>query len=519
MNSDILLSNLIIQLIQNPGSTENYEHIFDVIEQLSQVDASVVLLYEGDTLKPIALKGLDTSTLGRRFNIKEHPRFGVITKSKIPIHFPSDSKLPDPYDGLVEGVAGDLPIHSCVGIPLYYDEELLGVLTLDSLNPSAFDELDDEVLIFIAQCTALVLHLEQCAKHVAHFSDMNKGYKKKAHAAEIIGKSDVIKTLKQNISLVAPTDFTALIHGESGTGKELIAEQLHQQSQRSDDGLVYVNCAAIPEQLVESELFGHKKGAFTGAETNREGKFSLADKGTLFLDEIGELPLSAQSKILRALQSNEIQPVGYDRPVYVDVRIIAATNRDLKKESIEGRFREDLYHRLNVFPIQSPPLRDRHGDINLLSGFFLEKVKNKLNVDQIKMSSDVTIALNAYHWPGNVRELEHIVNRSALKAYAREYKTNIEFNVITIKTEDLEILESITASANEKNTLSKEEERLPLKQATDNFQKHMILKVLTDCEGNWTHAAKELHMDRANLIRLSKRLGVYITKKITTSLD
>lgn len=202
--------------------------------------------------------------------------------------------------------------------------------------------------------------------------------------------------MKADIDVVAPSQFNILIHGETGVGKELVARTIHQRSNRKRQPLVYVNCAAIPENLLESELFGHVKGAFTGADRARMGKFALADGGTLFLDEIGELPLSAQSKILRALQNHEIQPVGQDRVQTVDVRILAATNRDLKKEVEAGRFRADLYHRLSVYPIYVPPLRERKGDLSLLAGYFVEQARRKLGITQLKLHGDVLSQLIQY---------------------------------------------------------------------------------------------------------------------------
>ena len=228
---------------------------------------------------------------------------------------------------------------------------------------------------------------------------------------EMIGKSSSIQRIKSLIDKVAPTDARVLITGENGTGKELVAHWIHQKSNRCNGSMVEVNCAAIPSELIESELFGHLKGAFTGANKDRAGKFEAANGGTIFLDEIGDMSLSAQAKVLRALQENKIQRVGSEKDIKVDVRIVAATNKDLKKEISEGRFREDLYHRLAVILIEVPPLNDRRDDIPTLINFFSEQISLSQGI-AIKRFSDKAInLLKSYDWTGNVRELRNVVER------------------------------------------------------------------------------------------------------------
>ena len=228
---------------------------------------------------------------------------------------------------------------------------------------------------------------------------------------EMIGKSSSIQRIKSLINKVAPTDARVLITGGNGTGKELVAHWIHQKSNRCNGSMVEVNCAAIPSELIESELFGHLKGAFTGANKDRAGKFEAANGGTIFLDEIGDMSLSAQAKVLRALQENKIQRVGSEKDIKVDVRIVAATNKDLKKEISEGRFREDLYHRLAVILIEVPPLNDRRDDIPPLINFFSEQISLAQGIT-IKCFSDKAInLLKSYDWTGNVRELRNVVER------------------------------------------------------------------------------------------------------------
>jgi PAS domain S-box-containing protein len=233
---------------------------------------------------------------------------------------------------------------------------------------------------------------------------------------EIVGSSRAIRAVIRQIELVAPTDATVLITGESGTGKELIARAIHEASQRRDRPLIRVNCAAVPRELFESEFFGHLRGAFTGAFKDRAGRFELADGGTLFLDEVGEIPLELQGKLLGVLQEGQFERIGEEHTRSVDVRIIAATNRNLAEEVAERRFREDLYFRLNVFPVQSVPLRERPEDIALLASHFLRRASRRFNVRHLRLTQADIRRLQAYPWPGNVRELENVIERAAIVA-------------------------------------------------------------------------------------------------------
>jgi two-component system, NtrC family, nitrogen regulation response regulator NtrX len=227
----------------------------------------------------------------------------------------------------------------------------------------------------------------------------------------IVGESDPVKRMKEMISKVAPTEARVLITGENGTGKELVAHQLHQQSERNKENFIEVNCAAIPSELIESELFGHVKGAFTSAVKDRSGKFEAANKGTLFLDEIADMSLAAQAKVLRALQEKKIQRVGNEKDIKVDVRVIAATNKDLIKEIHEGRFREDLYHRLAVIMIHVPSLEDRKEDIPLLIAHFVDVLSKEQGLEKKEFTEAAYVKLNSYPWTGNVRELRNVVER------------------------------------------------------------------------------------------------------------
>jgi PAS domain S-box-containing protein len=241
---------------------------------------------------------------------------------------------------------------------------------------------------------------------------------------DIAGRSEPVLRVLEDIEQVASTDSTVLVLGETGTGKELVARAIHSRSRRRDGPLVKVNCAAIPAQLIESELFGHEKGAFTGATERRDGRFTLADAGTIFLDEVGELPLDLQAKLLRVLQEGELEPVGSSRTRKVDVRVIAATNRDLERAAAEGAFRQDLYYRLNVFPIRLPPLRERGGDIAILAEAFVKKLARKLGKRIEPLADDSIRRLEAYRWPGNVRELQNVIERAIITS--RDGRLNLD---------------------------------------------------------------------------------------------
>ena len=527
---DISVSTLIdmtIGLAAGDNDHERFNKLLDAIRKAIQCDCVALLSLQGDTLVPLAMQGLTRDTMGRRFKVDEHPRFKAICESKTAVRFDSDSDLPDPFDNLLLDYDGDLPMHSCMGLPLIYADKLLVVLTLDSLTPDLFSDIPTRSLDALSAIAASTLkvaftvsQLEQQAKQTQQrFEELNEEAWER-DGGEIVGSSISMQMLKADIEVVAPSNFNILIHGETGVGKELVARSIHHQSNRRKQPLVYVNCAAIPESLVESELFGHVKGAFTGADKTRMGKFALADGGTLFLDEIGELPLAAQSKILRALQNNEIQPVGQDKVETIDVRVLAATNRDLKQEVAEGRFRSDLYHRLSVYPIDVPPLRQREGDVALLAGYFLEQARRKLGIVQIKLGKEARSKLSSYNWPGNVRELEHVINRAALKARAR----GINGKLITVSSDDIGELQPLE-EMHDTSLTRRADTSMPaidwskgLREATEDYQRTLITTALTESEFNWAQAARELKTDRANLTRLAKRLGITVTKnhKIST---
>ena len=302
--------------------------------------------------------------------------------------------------------------------------------------------------------------------------------KPKVPGMSVIGDSKQIQNVLDLVDKIAGTDTTVLILGESGTGKELIAREIHNRSKREDNNFVAISCAALPETLLESELFGYKRGAFTGATTDKEGLFKVADKGSFFLDEIGDAPQTIQMKLLRFLEQKEIVPLGATKSIKLDVRLIAATNKDLMDEVRQGRFREDLYYRLNVIPITLPPLRQRKEDIPVLANHFLKSICDKEGLGERKLLKVTIEALQNYKWPGNIRELRHVIERSAVLS-----------DSYYIKPEHLglEVSRGISLDA---------------------IEKAEIKRALQECNGNVSKAANRLGVARATLYRRLKNLKI-----------
>ncbi len=313
-------------------------------------------------------------------------------------------------------------IRAVGGQPLIHQGEVLGVLAiftracLGEENLTWMRMIADHAAVAIANARAFE-EIEQLKGQLELERDYLRDELLDAHEfGDIVGQSPSLKNVLQQIDLVAPTDASVLVLGESGTGKELVAREIHRRSQRKDRPMVTVNCASIPRELYESEFFGHVRGAFTGAVLDRAGRFELADGGTLFLDEVGEIPLALQSKLLRVLQEGEFERVGDERTHHVDVRIIAATNRDLKQEIEAKRFREDLYYRLNVFPVEIAPLRQRKEDIAVLASHFADLSARKLNRSEPRLTQASILRLQRYDWPGNIRELQNVIERAVITA-------------------------------------------------------------------------------------------------------
>lgn len=358
--------------------------------------------------------------------------------------------------------------HDFIEKPLSYEALLLSVA-----NALKYKELEDENVILRQHTDASV--------------------------QDIIGMSPVMLKLKEQITIIAPTDAWVLIRGENGTGKELVAQTIHRMSKRSHKPLVEVNCAAIPEELIESELFGYEKGAFTGAGVTKRGKFDLANGGALFLDEIGDMSLKTQAKVLRILQEQRFERVGGNKTIFVDVRIIAATNKDMEKEIAEGRFREDLYYRLNVIPIEIPPLRERIEDIPLLLETFVAGFARKMGKEPLKIDAKIYECLQAYNWPGNVRELRNLAER-----------------MVILSRHDVLTCDDLPQSYRAASRSRVDAHEMPctmlycedFRSAKAMFEREYIAKKLAENNGNITKTAEAIGIERRHLHRKIQQLGL-----------
>ncbi|MEE8350130.1 MAG: sigma 54-interacting transcriptional regulator [Acidobacteriota bacterium] len=377
---------------------------------------------------------------------------------------------------------------SILCVPLIIVDELLAIIYLETSNPEvSFSEDDLHLLTAIAGIAAPA---SQNARHMEWLKGENRRLQEDIDIEHsMVGESPAMREVHEFIAKAAPTGSSVLIYGESGTGKELAAHAVHQNSPRAEKPFVAINCATLTDTLLESELFGHEKGAFTGAIDQKKGKLEVADQGTLFLDEVGELAPGLQAKLLRVLQEHEIERVGGTRPIQVDIRIIAATNRNLEEALQERTFRQDLYYRLNVVSTTMPPLRDRKEDIPLLTQFFVAKFSVKCNREVVGISPEARSCLIGYDWPGNVRELQNVIERAIVLGSSD-----------VILREDLSdaLLETEPASGNPWNYHDVIKEK----------KKELILKAVDETNGNYTEAAKLLNLHPNYLHRLIRNLDL-----------
>jgi Nif-specific regulatory protein len=393
-------------------------------------------------------------------------------------------------------------IHSTLGVPLWQGEDIVGVLQVDNREGTGvFRERDLDVAALLAQSASQAFshaRLYQRLRIAEERERKENAYLKKREQTRregsIIGEAASMRRLFDQLRKVVNTRVTVLVEGETGTGKELIASSVHYWSDRKDKLFVAQNCAAMPENLLESELFGHKKGSFTGATEDKKGLFELADGGTLFLDEVGEMPLNLQAKLLRALQEGEIRPVGHSKTIKVDTRIVAATNRDLEKEVAEGRFREDLFYRLKVFPIRVPPLRERSEDVPILAAHVLRKYCQDFGRAVTGFSQQAMERLQAYRWPGNVRELENEVQR------------------LVIQVDDGDFVQPDHLSPKIRQTDPALDRMHPtkgtLREMMDQVEKWMLIEALKEHGNNKSQTAKTLGITREGLHKKLKGFGI-----------
>ncbi len=392
-------------------------------------------------------------------------------------------------------------ILSTMGVPLWRGEEILGVLQVDNrAQPGMFKDRDLEMLMLVGQQASLAVHNARLYRQVkqAEMSARTENSFLKQRAQKkfegIIGDSREMKNLFEKMAKVVDTRVSVLIEGETGTGKELVASAVHYQSRRRDRLFIAQNCAALPETLLESELFGHKKGAFTGATEDKKGLFELADGGTLFLDEIGEMPLGLQAKILRVLQEGEVRPLGSGTVKNVDVRIVAATNRRLEDEVAAGRFRQDLYYRLQVFPVRIPALRERREDIPTLATHFLKRYTQELGKPVAGFSQQAMELLMSYDFPGNVRELENEVQRLVIQCEPGGY---VMAEHLSPRIRNIEgLLDKIRAP------------RGTLKDMIEHIEKWLLIEALREHGNNKSATAKTLGITREGLHKKLKGYGI-----------
>jgi anaerobic nitric oxide reductase transcription regulator len=488
------------------------QRLVDTLRTHFHCGAVALLKLEQEHLRPVAVAGLVSDALGRRFALKDQPRLAAILAQQGVTCFHHDSILPDPYDGLIDEHVGEpLPVHDCMGIAIRLGDEIWGALTLDALQAGIFTgqaQADLRELAPVVEVAVRTSRLESEIRALRNTVNVAPGrVDGEAGHTGILGQSEAIAGLLHELAVVADSELPVLLLGETGVGKELFAHHLYQLSRRRNKPLVHVNCAALPETLAESELFGHARGAFSGAASERPGRFEVADGGTLLLDEVGELPLAVQAKLLRALQNGEIQRLGADHPRHVDVRIIAATNRNLHEQVRDGHFRADLYHRLSVYPVHIPPLRERGRDVLLIAGHFLELNRARLGLRSLRLSSAAEQALQRYPWPGNIRELEHVIGRAALKAVSRGARRT---DLVTLEADWLDLDPQQTESAMSQTAQAAQttDPRVPMNDIIQNTQRQAIHQALQATGNNWAQAARLLRMDASNLHKLARKLGM-----------
>jgi formate hydrogenlyase transcriptional activator len=416
-------------------------------------------------------------------------------------------------DRTVDPLAAAEGVKSMCHLPLIGRERVLGVLSLSRDRESAFGEEDGGFLGQVANQIALAVENAIAYGEIASLKDklvqevvyLQDEIRTELKFEEIVGKSDVLRRVLEELETVAPTDSTVLIYGETGTGKELIARAIHNLSSRNSNAFVKLNCAAIPTGLLESELFGHEKGAFTGAIAQRVGRFELANRGTVFLDEVGEIPLELQPKLLRVLQEREFERLGSTRTLRTDARLIAATNRDLTAMVEEQKFRSDLYYRLNVFPVRVPPLRERREDIPLLVRHFVQQFSRRMNRSIETIPSETMSALVRYDWPGNIRELQNVIERAVIVSNGPVLKV------------PLDDLRTRVASAEAVNGGGMSEDTGSMRGMLEEAERKQILAALK--QSKWVvagpkGAAALLGMKRSTLQAHMQRLGIRVSRTV-----
>ena len=487
---------------------------YEAIRRVVSFDRAAFLLYQPEA-KTLKLVSMDSDTeseffrLGKDYDLQEtRISAWVLERQQSVVRGDLEKEQQSAGDQrlIAEGIRS-----YCVS-PLIAMGDSIGTFTVWSETKNRYSEADAELLQEVANQVALAIanmkSYEEIASLKARLEKENvylqEEIRTEHNFEEIVGNSTALLDLLRRVDQVAPTDSSVLIYGETGTGKELIARAIHNRSMRKSRPLVKVNCSAISAGLVESELFGHVKGAFTGAFERRIGRFELADGGTIFLDEVGELPLETQVKLLRVLQEREFEPVGSSRSVHVDVRIIAATNRSLRESIEAGTFRSDLYYRLNVFPLEVPPLRERCADIPQLAMFFLSRYARNLGKRMEGISAAATEKFSSYSWPGNVRELQNVIERAVILSPGPLLE--VDTDLMSVSTS--ETLHDITQKAAE---VVHPTEPSPTLKTLDEVERDYISAVLLQTGGvieGANGAAKTLGMHPNTLRHRMEKLGI-----------
>ena len=450
--------------------------LIDAVVELSHADKGFLILFEQDQPKITVARNIDQEDLPAALDQLSDSIIAKVVAERRAIIV--NDALNDQEFKSSQSII-NLKVSSVLCAPLLDDGQLLGIIYLGSDRlMSLFDDVVVGAVNVFASQAALLIRNALLLDGLRTDNDRLREAVKDKRYGDIIGACGLMQELFRKIRKVAPTTVSVMITGETGTGKELIARELHRNSDRSDGPFVVVNCGAIPDNLLESELFGHVRGAFTGAVATKEGRFQLANGGTLFLDEIGEMPVELQVKLLRALQERVVQKVGAVKAESIDIRVVTATNRDLDKEIEAGNFREDLFYRLNVVGLHLPPLRDRGEDLMLIARFLLQAAAEEYGVAARDFSPQAAIAMKRYEWPGNIRQLENRIKKATIMADQTQ-----------LSAEDMGLSEEDLAPVK------------PLADAKEEFQRSYINQILARNNGNRTKTAQDLAVDPRTVFR------------------
>lgn len=469
------------RLLEGQELPELLEKLMDSILELTRADKGFLMLVDGDDLHVRVARNLAGAAMESEGQYSDSI-VATVLETRRPL-IVADA-LSDRQFSAAHSVV-NLRVCSVLCVPLLDRDRMLGLIYVGNDNVvNLFTEAHLEAAtVFAAQASLIIaraLAMDELRIDNARLRERLDGMR----FGQMIGSSDAMKQVWRRIEKVAATDVSVLILGETGTGKELVAREIHERSDRRSGPFVTINCGAIPENLLESELFGHVRGAFTGATSTRSGKFQAADGGTLFLDEIGEMPLQLQVKILRALQERTITRVGESKPERINIRIVAATHRDLREMIGQGTFREDLYYRLNVVTLTLPPLRDRGDDVEMIARFLVERFAAEFAAGRKSFSKEALLAIRKYGWPGNIRQLENHLKKAVILSEGT-----------TIRPADLDLPDDGNKRI------------LPLADAREAWQRQYIAEVLALNDGNRTRAARDLGVDPRTVFRFLEKEG------------